>query len=64
MPLLTYQVEDYGASAAQVTSLKAIDSVARFLFVPIRVWLSDWVGHRPVPLVSIASRALKLACSG
>lgn len=57
IPLLTFYVEEHGASALQVTLLMAIYSLMQFVFAPLWGALSDKHGRRPIMLFSIGMTA-------
>jgi MFS transporter, DHA1 family, tetracycline resistance protein len=60
IPLLTFYVEEHGASPLQVTLLMAVYSLMQFVCAPLWGALSDRRGRRPVMLFSIAMTALCL----
>jgi len=60
IPLLSFFVEDYGATPLQVTLLMAAYSLAQFVAAPMWGAVSDRVGRRPVLLVSTAATAVAL----
>jgi MFS transporter, DHA1 family, tetracycline resistance protein len=53
IPLLPYVGKAYHATDIQVGLLMASYSAAQFLFAPIWGRLSDWVGRRPIMLISL-----------
>jgi DHA1 family tetracycline resistance protein-like MFS transporter len=61
IPLLPFYAEEYGATAAQVTWLMAVYSLAQFLFAPVWGAASDRFGRRPVLLFSVLMTAVGLA---
>lgn len=61
IPLLSYFVQEHGASPLQVTLLMAAYSLAQFVGAPLWGALSDRVGRRPVLLWSTAATSVALA---
>ncbi|MBN2326638.1 MAG: MFS transporter [Candidatus Omnitrophica bacterium] len=53
IPLLPYVGKTYLASDIQIGLLMASYSIAQFLFAPMWGRLSDWIGRRPVMLISL-----------
>ncbi len=58
IPIQPFYVENFGASATQVTLLGASYSLMQFLFAPFWGRLSDRVGRRPIILFSVAISAI------
>ncbi|MEY4631568.1 MAG: hypothetical protein RIQ81_1688 [Pseudomonadota bacterium] len=58
IPIQPFYVENFGATAAQVTLLGASYSLMQFLFAPFWGRVSDRIGRRPVILLSVAVSAV------
>ncbi|NBQ52626.1 MAG: MFS transporter [Proteobacteria bacterium] len=58
IPIQPFYVENFGATATQVTLLGASYSLMQFLFAPFWGRLSDRVGRRPIILFSVAVSAV------
>ena len=53
IPLLTYVGKAYNASSIEIGLLMASYSAAQFVFAPMWGRFSDWVGRRPIMLISL-----------
>lgn len=58
IPIQPFYVQEFGASATQITLLGASYSLMQFLFAPFWGRLSDRVGRRPIILTSVAVSAV------
>jgi DHA1 family tetracycline resistance protein-like MFS transporter len=64
IPILPYYAQQYGASAWQLGWLMTSYSLVQFLFAPVWGRISDYVGRRPVLLVSILGTSFSMAILG
>lgn len=58
IPIQPFYVQDFGATATQVTLLGASYSLMQFLFAPFWGNISDRFGRRPIILLSVAMSAI------
>ena len=58
IPIQPFYVENFGATATQVTLLGASYSLMQFLFAPFWGRISDRIGRRPIILFSVAISAV------
>ena len=64
IPILPYYAKAYSASASQIGWLMAIYSLMQFLFSPVWGRISDYVGRRPVLLMSLLGSSISMALLG
>tara|TARA_Y100001933_G_scaffold236204_1_gene257963 strand:+ start:2309 stop:3493 length:1185 start_codon:yes stop_codon:yes gene_type:complete len=57
LPILPFYIQDYGASAIEVTQLVAVYALASMVFSPIVGRLSDRLGRKAVVLIALAGAA-------
>lgn len=64
IPILPYYAQEFGASAWSLGWLMTTYSLMQFLFAPIWGRVSDYVGRRPVLLVSLIGTSISLSILG
>lgn len=64
IPILPYYAQSFGAKAWQLGWLMAVYSLMQFLVAPIWGRISDFIGRRPVLLVSLLGSAFSLTILG
>lgn len=53
LPLIPFYVNNFGANSFDLGIIIASYSVMQFFFAPLLGWISDWLGRKPVLLISI-----------
>jgi DHA1 family tetracycline resistance protein-like MFS transporter len=64
IPILPYYAKAYNASAWDIGWLMAIYSLMQFLFSPVWGKISDFVGRRPVLLISLLGTSISMTLLG